>query len=162
MAIFARLFHQDASGKIPLGGFACAMILTSDLAGQHGTPEIEYTFKTYWPTVNKMRKQDLINEIISTYRKHGWELKTILLRRESADELQNESYLGKEKVQLASVDAIWFSRPSPGQGEAWELRLLTETPYALFHRFAVDEPDEQRAQVLKDMEERMRYYLEAG
>jgi len=106
-----------------------------------------------------MRKKDLINEIISTYQKHGWELKAILLRSESAAELQRESYDGGEKVRRAAVDAIWFSRPSHGQGQAWELRLLTETPYALFHRFEKGEPDEQRAQVLRDMEERIGRHL---
>lgn len=111
---------------------------------------------------NNMQTNHLINEIISAYQKHGWEVKTVLLRPETVGELQDKSYAGNEIVQHADVDAIWFSRPSHRRGEAWELRLLAETPYALFHRFEADEPDEQRVQVLKDMEGRMHDYIKGG
>ena len=109
-----------------------------------------------------MQTNHLINEIISAYQKHGWELKTVLLRPETVGELQDKSYAGNERVQYADVDAIWFSRPSHRRGEAWELRLLSETPYALFHQFEADQPDEQRVQVLKDMEGRMHDYIKGA
>jgi hypothetical protein len=42
--------------------------------------------------------------------------------------------------------------------EAWELRLISETPYALFEAFEEDETEEQREEVRREMEARMREY----
>ncbi|HEY6118694.1 MAG TPA: hypothetical protein VIV66_01985 [Pyrinomonadaceae bacterium] len=39
-----------------------------------------------------MQTNHLINEIISAYQKHGWEVKTVLLRPETVGELQDKSY----------------------------------------------------------------------
>jgi hypothetical protein len=109
-------------------------------------------------------RTDLMNEITATYQKHGWELKSVLLRRESLKDLRDEIYAatGKQKTREAAIDALWFSRPSHNKGEAWELRLLAETPYALFQRFDADEPQEKRAQAMQEMEERMTQYVTGG
>ena len=94
------------------------------------------------------------------YEKHGWELKSILLRSETAEELRDyiEPVKSQGQVRDAAFDGLWFSRPSHNKGEAWELRLLAETPYALFQRFDAGESDENRSRVLKEMEERMISY----
>ena len=58
----------------------------------------------------------------------------------------------------AEVDALWFSRPSHNNREAWELRLLAQTPYALFETFEPEETEEERDEVKQEMEARLREY----
>jgi len=103
----------------------------------------------------------LISEILATYQRHGWQLRRMLLRAETRAALDNEpdpavGVVSKE----AEFDALWFSRPSQREREAWELRLITETPYALFETFEADETEEQREEVRLEMEARMREYLQ--
>ncbi len=86
-----------------------------------------------------MSQGNLINDIVGTYQKHGWQLRRVLLRGE--------------------VDGMWFSRPSHDQREAWELRLLAENPFALFETFEKDETEDQREEVRREMEARLRDYV---
>src|ERR1041385_8543159 len=107
-----------------------------------------------------MGNADLFTELTATYRKHGWQLRRALLRPETRVELQSllpDDLLVKE----AEFDALWFSRPSHNDREAWELRLLAQTQYALFETFEADETEEERDDVRLEMEARMREYLAA-
>ena len=107
-----------------------------------------------------MNLRDLVKEIVSTYQKHGWELRRALLRPETSAELAAESFsLTGVLVEESSVDGLWFSRPSHEQREAWELRLLTENPFALFETFEQDETEEQREEMRREMEARLRDYV---
>jgi hypothetical protein len=111
-----------------------------------------------------MDSRDLIKEIVDTYQKHGWELRRVLLRPETNTGLKvetdgNEFFSASVRVAEAEVDALWFSRPSHEQREAWELRLLAENPFALFETFEADETEEQREEMRNEMEARMRDYL---
>jgi hypothetical protein len=104
-----------------------------------------------------MTTSELIEEIVGLYQKHGWQLRRVLLRAESR--LENElSPLSGIKTEEATIDALWFSRPSQQQREAWELRLVAENPYALFETFEADESEEDREDVRREMEARMREY----
>ncbi len=104
-----------------------------------------------------MRTSELIDEIVGLYQKHGWQLRRVLLRAES--QLENElSSLSGITPEEAAIDALWFSRPSQQQREAWELRLVAENPYALFETFEADELEEEREDVRREMEARMREY----
>src|SRR5215212_2548028 len=105
-----------------------------------------------------MRKAGLFMELVATYRKHGWELRSALLQPATRAELDShEVQLLKDvDVREAPVDALWFSRPSHNNREAWELRLLAQTPYALFETFEPDETEEERADMRLEMEARMR------
>lgn len=109
-----------------------------------------------------MGKPDLFAELVATYYRLGWELKSALLRPETASELnaQGSAPLQSIKVKDSTVDAIWFSRPSHQNREAWELRLLSETQYALFETFEADETEEQRDEMRLEMEARLRDYVE--
>ena len=112
-----------------------------------------------------MNYRDLIKEIVNTYQQHGWELRRGLLRPETSTELtsplaSNSFSLDGMQVEEALVDGLWFSRPSHEQREAWELRLLAENPFALFETFEVDETEEQREEVRREMEARLREYSE--
>ena len=107
-----------------------------------------------------MNKAGLFLETVATYRKHGWELRSALLQPETRAELdEQESQLLKNVVvREEPFDALWFSRPSHANREAWELRLLAQTPYALFETFEADETEEDRADVKLEMEARLREY----
>ena len=61
-------------------------------------------------------------------------------------------------VRESEVDAMWFTRAAQGGREAWELRLVGETAYALFELFEPDEPEEDRVDVRREMEARLREY----
>lgn len=109
---------------------------------------------------NFMRKTGLFMEVVATYRKHGWELRSTLLQPATRAELESDETnpLANVIVRDAEVDALWFSRPSHNNREAWELRLLAQTPYALFETFEPEETEEERAEVKQEMEARMREY----
>src|SRR5215510_2053223 len=111
-----------------------------------------------------MKKAGLFLETLATYRKHGWELRSALLQPETRNEFdEQESELLKDVVvREEEFDALWFSRPSHAKREAWELRLLAQTPYALFETFEQDETEEDRADVKREMEARMREYASRG
>ena len=99
------------------------------------------------------------------YRKHGWRLAGVLARAEALAELRGAG--GEEAgagvfegaaVRESEVDAMWFTRPSAEGREAWELRLVGGTPYALFELFEPDEAEEDREDVRREMEARLRDY----
>jgi len=99
-------------------------------------------------------------EVVATYRKHGWELRSALLQPVTRAELddQQAQLLKNVAVREEEFDALWFSRPSHNKRDAWELRLLVEPPYALFEMFEEDETEEDRDDVKREMEARMREY----
>jgi hypothetical protein len=110
-----------------------------------------------------MNCADLIKEMVGSYSRHKWELRRVLLRPETRVELENEMDLGSlplagARMEESEVDALWFARPSFERREAWELRLVAENPFALFETFEEDETEEQREDVRREMEARMRDY----
>src|SRR6476659_6364873 len=105
-----------------------------------------------------MKSVDLFTELTAIYRKHGWQLRRVLLRPETRVEI--ESLLPDGLViRETEFDALWFSRPSHNGREAWELRLLAQTQYALFETFEADETEEERDDLRLEMEARLRDYL---
>jgi hypothetical protein len=110
-----------------------------------------------------MKKADIFTELVATYRKHGWELKEVLVLPETRPELNiNElTSLNSDAVRDDTIDALWFSRPSHHKREAWELRLLSENQYALFETFEEDETEEQRKEMRQEMEARLREHVVA-
>lgn len=78
----------------------------------------------------------------------------------TAIELNGSSDLQFEGVipEASPVDAIWFTRPSHAGREAWELRLIDDTPYALFETFEKDCDEELREEMLRDMQVRLAEY----
>jgi len=102
---------------------------------------------------------------LATYRKHGWQLKRVLMQPATLAALRaaNGSADGTTPAlfeninpQPAPFDAMWLARPSHGGREAWELRLVAEPPYALFELFEPDEAEEDREDVRREMEARLR------
>ena len=114
-----------------------------------------------------MNQLQRFREILSLYRRHGWQLKRVLMRLETRAELRakeksveaaDEEKFEQVSVEDSEVDAMWLARPSHEGREAWELRLVAETPYALFELFEPDEAEEDRADVRREMEARLREY----
>ena len=99
----------------------------------------------------------LFIEIVGVYSKHGWQLRRVLLRPETQFDPNING--GQVPVVEAEIDALWFSRPSHAGREAWELRVLSENPFALFETFEADENEEQRNEMLLEMENRLREYF---
>jgi len=116
----------------------------------------------------------LFQETRAAYLKHGWRLQRVLMRAETLaqsqaarDNLSSSSANGAAlfegvPVQMSAVDAIWFARPSHAGREAWELRLVAETPYALFEVFEADEAEEDREDVRREMEARLIERMKTG
>ena len=107
-----------------------------------------------------MNYRDLIKETLATYQKHGWQLRRVLVRPQTKAELASDhSSFTSAQIEEAEVDGLWFSRPSYEGREAWELRLLAENPFALFETFEKDETEEQREEMRREMEARLRDYV---
>jgi hypothetical protein len=105
-----------------------------------------------------MNVSALFNEIVAVYSKHGWQLRRVLLSPEAKagfDQTLSQSI----PVIEWPIDALWFSRPSHSGREAWELRLLSENQYALFETFEADETDEERDEMILEMENRLLEYV---
>lgn len=108
-----------------------------------------------------MNSGHLFPELVGIYRRHGWELRGALMQAKTRAELPvlEAELLNKVPVKEAAFDALWFSRPSHNNREAWELRLLAPTQYALFETFEADETEEERADVKLEMEARLRDHI---
>ena len=103
-----------------------------------------------------MNQNEHIKEILATYEKHGWRLRRVLLLPETRAELTDESWTQDAPIETADLDAMWFSRASQQNREAWELRLIAANQYALFETFEADEPEPAREELRREMENRMR------
>jgi hypothetical protein len=108
-----------------------------------------------------MSLQERFTETLANYERHGWQLRRILLRPESLAELGSvvATLFESAPVAESTLDALWFARSSHAGREAWELRLVAATPYALFETFEADEAEEEREEVRQEMEARLREYI---
>ena len=102
----------------------------------------------------------LFIEIVGVYSTHGWQLRRVLLRPETRTQF-DQKLVGEQVSMLeGAIDALWFSRPSHSGREAWELRALSENPYALFETFEADETSEEdRDERRVELENQLREYV---
>ena len=133
------------------------MIVATDSGGQ---PQ-RTVLGSAKPQLLLMKNADLFMELVATYRRHGWELRSALMQPNTLAEFKTleAQLLDKVPVTEAKLNALWFSRPSHNNREAWELRLLARTQYALFETFEADESEEERNEAKREMEARLREYL---
>ena len=95
-----------------------------------------------------------VREILAQYKKHGWNLRRVLLSAPSR-EILPVSLFDKADVIAADFDALWFSRDS-AKGEAWELRNISAAPFALVEVFEEADEEEEREEIRLEMQTRMR------
>ncbi len=98
-----------------------------------------------------------IQEIMAQYRKHGWTLRRVLLCAQTRENLTDslENLFGETQIGSFETDAAWFSRPSGIGCEAWELRRLTQTPFALIEVFEYEDDEAVREEARFEMEQNL-------
>ncbi len=98
-----------------------------------------------------------IGGIIALYRKHGWTLRRVLLSEPLQESLSTAAadIFGDAEVRASELDAAWFSRSSRPNCTAWEIRHLSETPFALVEVIDDHIDAEDAAEVFRDAETRM-------
>jgi len=62
---------------------------------------------------------------------------------------------GETQILSFEMDAAWFSRPSGIGREAWELRRLTQQPFALIEVFEEEDEEEVREEAKHEMEQQL-------
>jgi hypothetical protein len=105
-----------------------------------------------------MITENLIRDILSQYKKHGWNLSRVLLLPETAKKLSEslDALFGDAEIVSSDVNAAWFSRPSKNNRVAWELRHLSEIPFALFESFDENDDKDFIKESLNEMETRLQ------
>ncbi len=103
-----------------------------------------------------MIKAQTIAEILSLYQKHGWILRRVLLSDALKKSLDNslKTLFGEVEIFSSELDGAWFSRVS-AHGEAWELRRLSDAPFALIEVFKTDIDETERETILRATEQKM-------
>ena len=95
-----------------------------------------------------------VGEIIAQYKKHGWTPRRALLSDANKGVLL-KSFEAIE-VEFSDIDALWFSRRSRPDSEAWELRRLTGPPFALIASVASAMSSEEMEATLEQVADEMR------
>lgn len=94
-----------------------------------------------------------LKETIAQYEKHEWKLRRVLTVYELTPALKE--LVGDAEVELSVQNALWFSRRSLPDREAWELRRLGGSPFALVTVIPDDADDDEREAMLAEIEEEM-------
>ena len=102
-----------------------------------------------------MNETELIREIAATYHKYGWTLRRVLLKKELLEKA-SDSFGTDAPIVVSEVNALVFSRASGKNGEAWEMRLISQNPFALFEILGADVSEDERERRLSEMEKRLR------
>lgn len=100
-----------------------------------------------------------IQDILALYKKYDWTLRRVLLSDELLTEIseQLEPLFSTEAAFVTSeIDALWFSRISIEGNETWELRHLSQTPFALVEVFDEDEDETVREERLHELESELQ------
>lgn len=95
-----------------------------------------------------------VGEIITQYEKHGWTPRRALLSEAGSGVYR--AAIGEIEVSDSQIDAIWFSRRSKPDSEAWELRRLSGLPFALVAVIPSSADDAEVAATLTRLEDEMR------
>ena len=103
-----------------------------------------------------MTNHKAITDIIEQYRKHGWTLRRVLLTHGLAESLSDTTpVFGDAEIRMAAIDGLWFSRRSMPDREAWELRRISVSPFALVEVIPDGLTDQEQDELLIQAEDRM-------
>ena len=99
-----------------------------------------------------------IQEILSLYTKHGWKLRRVLLSPNLKTHLADviEKLFNSAEIVDAEIDAVWLARASAGNAESWEIRRLSETPYALLEVFDEEDEEEVREEIRQELQAQLQ------
>lgn len=99
-----------------------------------------------------------IAEILALYRRHGWILRRVLLTDALRERLGDEAerLFVEVETRRSDLDAAWFARPPKNGDETWELRRLSDAPFALTEFFEADDAPEIREEAFREVEARLR------
>src|SRR6476620_4903520 len=92
-------------------------------------------------------------QVIEQYKKHGWMLRRILHSAPLSPDAM--ALAGELPVRAAAIDGLWFSRRSQPTSEAWELRRLSGSPFALVEVIDDGTGQDEIESILSDVERRM-------
>ncbi len=104
-----------------------------------------------------MRELPEIKAIIEQYAKHDWIVRRLMLSPASISALGSgviSLYPDIDVIESAH-EGIWFSRRTLSDREAWELRRLAGSPFALVAVLEDSLSKEEREVVLSSVEARM-------
>ncbi len=98
-----------------------------------------------------------INEIIALYKKHGWTLRRVLLSEQLQKNLSTTvaDIFGGVEVARSELNAAWFSRTSRPDCTAWEIRHLSENPFALVEVIDNETGEEEAEELFRKAEAKM-------
>lgn len=104
-----------------------------------------------------MKSEPSIREILALYDKHGWILRRVLFSAQLKTALAGslDKLFGRVDIIESEIDALWFSRSSRPESEAWEIRHLSATPFAMVEIIDGNFTDGERNDVLKSAEIKM-------
>ena len=105
-----------------------------------------------------MTSKETIRSIVDQYDRNGWTLRRILLSPESQDRLGPavSDLFGDIEVKRSDIDACWFSRASRGNSTAWELRWLSEFPFALIEVIDEGSALTEVERILRETEDQLK------
>lgn len=98
-----------------------------------------------------------ITSIIDQYARHEWVVRRVMLSPASVAALGADLaslYANIEIIESAN-EGIWFSRRTLPDREAWELRRLSGSPFALVAVLEDSFSNEEREDILSSIEHRM-------
>jgi hypothetical protein len=109
-----------------------------------------------------MTGEKVLAPLLIEYTRHGWEPRRILyaaetLPREMASILQEYPNV---EIENARLDAVWFARRSRPGVEAWELRRIAGSPFALVELIEDGTDEAEVSKRLRYVEQRMIEHTE--
>ena len=104
-----------------------------------------------------MRGLAEIKSIIDQYAKHDWSVRRVLLSPASIAGFGSELALAHPDAEISESanEALWFSRRTLPDREAWELRRVSGSPFALIAVLEDSLTEDEREDVLSSAESRM-------
>ena len=95
--------------------------------------------------------------IIEQYAKHEWTVRRAALSPASIASVgaRLASLYADFEIVESPNEALWFSRRTLPDREAWELRRLSGSPFALVAVLEDSMSEDEREEVLRDTERRM-------
>lgn len=98
-----------------------------------------------------------ITSIVERYAKHDWVIRRAALSPASIASVGAglASLYAGVQIEESANEALWFSRRTLPDREAWELRRLSGSPFALVAVREDSLPEDEREELLRDIERRM-------